>query len=164
MAAQRSQGEPDGQAAKWSDRRIGGTDGGADGRTAGQRSPLALLVGSWPRWALGYTSNTFITSARVTDGKCAYSSFVARSPHPASPASPSPALSRCQPVSRLPWPYVIRKGKRTNENFPIIADTARTRPQRKFLRFKLPSPNSATLVDRRPPFAIFHAACRNAAF
>lgn len=21
------------------------------------------------------------------------------------------------------WPYVIRKGKRTNENFPIIADT-----------------------------------------
>lgn len=129
------------------------------GRTAGQRSPLALLVGS-----LGYTSNTFITSARVTDGKCAYSSFVARSPHPASPAFPHAAS---QPASRLPWPYVIRKGKRTNENFPIIADTARTRPQRKFNALNCPRPTRQPwlgTVTRRPPFAIFHAACRNAAF
>lgn len=44
----------------------------------------ALLVAS-----PGYTSNTFITSARVTDGKCAYSSFVARSP-------------RTQPCASLP--------------------------------------------------------------
>lgn len=58
----------------------------------------ALLVAS-----PGYTSNTFITSARVTDGKCAYSSFVARSPRtqpcarlPAcQPASPSSALALC---------------------------------------------------------------------
>lgn len=131
-------------------------------RTGGQRSPLALLVGSWPRWALGYTSNTFITSARVTDGKCAYSSFVARSPHPASPASPPPALSRCQPasqpVSRLPWPYVIRKGKRTNENFPIIADTARTRPQRKFNALNCPrtARQPWSTVARRPSPAVRH--------
>lgn len=132
------------------------------GRTAGQRSPLALLVGSWPRWArwaLGYTSNTFITSARVTDGKCAYSSFVARSPHPASPASPHAAS---QPVSRLSWPYVIRKGKRTNENFPIIADTARTRPQRKFNALNCPRPTRQPwlgTVTRRPPFAARHFSC-----
>lgn len=97
VMAARSQGEPDGQAAKWSGRR---TDGRTVARTRtradGQHTPLALLVASLVltvltgRW--GYTSNTFITSARVTDGKCAYSSFVARSPRLTSP--PVPCLSQ----------------------------------------------------------------------
>lgn len=80
----------------------------------------------------------------MTDGKCAYSSFVARSP-PHPPYTSCPALA-----SRLPWPYVIRKGKRTNENFPIIADTARTRPQRKFNA--LNCPRNRPLPRRVYPF------------
>lgn len=88
---------------------------------------------------------------------------------PSFPSFSSPGsitLPASQPVSRLPWPYVIRKGKRTNENFPIIADTARTRPQRKFNALNCPrtARQPWSTVTRRPPFAIFHAACRNAAF
>lgn len=145
----------------------GRTDSRTDADTDGQHSPLALLVGSpaslvlTGRW--GYTSNTFITSARVTDGKCAYSSFVARSP-PHLPL-PCPALA-----SRLPWPYVIRKGKRTNENFPIIADTARTRPQRKFNALNCPRSRAVCPLSRRvspffmQPVEMTHFRCERKSF
>lgn len=151
MAA-RSQGEPDGQAAKWSDRRTDSrTDADAGRRTAYTVSIARGLAGAHcAHWALGL-------HVKHIHHECQSDRWQMRLQLVCSPISPPHLPLPCPALaSRLPWPYVIRKGKRTNENFPIIADTARTRPQRKFNA--LNCPRSRALCPRCR-VACLHFSC-----